>query len=102
VTHDWVYLLPITSTPPNNDALGVEIPPDTRRRLGLQDERCWVKCDEGNRIAWPSGRVRDLPTPHAGREAWSYGLLAADTFREIRDLVGRHVRSGLFVTTTRT
>ena len=36
-----VVVVPVTSRRPENPDDGLELPVVTRRRLGLQDERCW-------------------------------------------------------------
>jgi len=46
-----VTVLPISHTPPANPALAVEIPHETKRRLGLDDERSWIVLTEANRFA---------------------------------------------------
>lgn len=57
---DIVTVLPITHTPPSrSDAdLAIEIPPVTKRRLGLDDERSWVVPTEANRFVWPGPDLR--------------------------------------------
>ncbi|SJM92289.1 conserved hypothetical protein [Crenothrix polyspora] len=53
-----VTVLPITHTPPENPALAVEIPPATKSRLGLDDERSWIVLTEANRFIWPDPDLR--------------------------------------------
>jgi hypothetical protein len=43
-----VTVLPVTHTPPSNDADALEIPAATKRRLGLDDERSWIVVTEAN------------------------------------------------------
>ena len=62
-----VTVLPVTHTPPYNSALAVEIPPDTKRRLGLDDARSWIVLAEANRFVWPGPDLR----PAAGDRAES-------------------------------
>lgn len=74
-------VLPITHSPPSNPALAVEIPHETKRRLGLDDERSWIVLTEANRFAWP---VPDLRPPQPGMlESVAYGLLPRALFKEI-------------------
>ena len=57
---DIVTVLPITHTPPakSEAELAIEIPPDTKRRLGLDDDRSWIVLTEANRFAWPGPDLR--------------------------------------------
>lgn len=57
---DVVTVLPITHTPPSrSDAdLAIQIPPATKRRLGLDEERSWIVFSEANRFVWPGPDLR--------------------------------------------
>jgi len=57
---DIVTVLPITHTPPSGSEadLAIEVPPVTKRRLGLDDERSWVVLTEANRFVWPGPDLR--------------------------------------------
>ena len=48
-----VLVAPITHREPGDAAAGVEIPPLTKRRLGLDAERSWIILSEVNRFEWP-------------------------------------------------
>jgi hypothetical protein len=48
-----VYVVPITHTSPKEPETGVEIPPATNCRLGLDSERSWIITTELNRFIWP-------------------------------------------------
>ena len=51
-----VLVLPITHTPPYPiDA--VEIPSETKKRLGLDGERSWIVITEANEFVWRRPRV---------------------------------------------
>ena len=65
---------------PDDPAVGVEIPPLTKRRLGLDAERSWVIVSEVNRFEWPGP---DLLPIAPGQ--WAYGIMPAGLFRNIRD-----------------
>ena len=41
-----IVVVPLTSRAPSTPDEGMEIPPATRRRLGLQDEPCWAVLTE--------------------------------------------------------
>lgn len=48
-----VLVLPITHSPPANPADAVEIPSQTKARLGLDADRSWVVITEANAFVWP-------------------------------------------------
>ncbi|WP_252181374.1 hypothetical protein [Azospirillum sp. B4] len=77
-----VTVLPITHTPPSNPDNVVEIPPATKRRLGMDDERSWVVLTEANRFAWPGPDLRPLHADDAASVA--YGLLPHALMETIR------------------
>lgn len=76
-----VTVLPITHTPPSDPALAVEIPPATKRRLGLDDERSWIVLNEANRFVWPGPDLR--PASPGDIASVAYGLLPRALFKEL-------------------
>lgn len=86
-----VVVAPITSGTPARAADGVELPPQTRRRLGLQEAPCWVVLTEVNRFAWPGPDLRPVET--AAGPARSHGLLPAQLFERVRDEVVARARA---------
>lgn len=86
-----VVVAPITSSAPVREADGVELPAETRRRLGLQDAPCWVVLTEVNRFAWPGPDLRPVET--AAGPAWSHGLLPARLFERVREAVVARARA---------
>ena len=46
----YVYILPITHSPPNLEDPGIEIPRLVASKLGLDDGRMWIKTREINRV----------------------------------------------------
>jgi hypothetical protein len=95
-----VVVVPITSRAPVGEADGVEIPPATRRRLGLQEAPCWIVLTEVNRFAWPGPDLRPVETG-AGM-AWSHGLLPARLFEQVRDAIIGRARARRLRAVTRT
>ncbi|MDO8353665.1 MAG: type II toxin-antitoxin system PemK/MazF family toxin [Aestuariivirga sp.] len=81
--NEIVTVLPITHTPPSNPDLAVEIPPATKRRLGLDDERSWVVLTEANRFTWPGPDLR--PTRRGEAASVLYGELPGSLLVKIRD-----------------
>ena len=53
-----VTVLPITHSSPTDLSTAIELPPETKRRLGLDADRSWIVVSEGNEFVWPGP---DLP-----------------------------------------
>jgi hypothetical protein len=70
-----VTVVPITHSEPAEPAAGVEIPPATKRRLGLDDAPSWIMVSAGNRFAWPGPDLRP-----AGPDGFDYGFLPPALF----------------------
>jgi hypothetical protein len=78
-----VVVLPVTHTPPHDPALAVEIPAQTKRRLGLDDARSWIVISEANRFTWPGPDLRPMSAGEASTVL--YGELPGDLFRAVRE-----------------
>jgi hypothetical protein len=78
-----VTVLPVTHSPPSNDTPAVEIPSETKQRLGLDSERSWVVLAESNRFLWPGPDLRPVPSDNLGSVA--YGILPYNLAVEIQD-----------------
>jgi hypothetical protein len=78
-----VLVLPITHTAPANPDDAVEIPPATKKRLGLDADRSWIVITEANEFVWPGPDLRPIP----GRDASTiaYGPLPPRLFAHVRD-----------------
>ena len=94
-----VTVAPITHSPPDKPEFAVELPPDTKKRLGLDAERSWVIATDLNRFVWPGV---DLRPTRRGSETFAYGLLPASTFREVRDKVLALAKAGRAALSART
>ena len=77
-----VVVLPISHTPPNDPAHGVEIPVATKRRLGLDDTRSWIIVTESNRFVWPGPDLR--PEKPGNPTSVAYGQLPRALFEQVR------------------
>ncbi|MEQ1952982.1 hypothetical protein [Mesorhizobium sp. CN2-181] len=77
-----VVVLPISHAPPADGTSTIEIPSDTKRRLGLDDERSWVVLSEANQFVWPGFDLRFSRPGDASSVA--YGELPANFFRDLR------------------
>lgn len=77
-----VTVAPITHHAPARPEDAVEIPAETKRRLGMDEARSWVVVTETNTFAWPGPDLRPIP----GRpDQWSYGSVTGKLFQRIRD-----------------
>lgn len=68
------FVLPITHSPPSDPGDAIEIPPVTKRRLGLDDERSWIVLTESNRFVWPGPDVRSVDSERISRATASSTL----------------------------
>jgi hypothetical protein len=78
-----VLVIPITHTPPPDPNSAVEIPIETKRRLGLDAERSWIVVTEANEFVWPGPDLRPLPGRDASTVA--YGPLPPRLFAQVRN-----------------
>jgi hypothetical protein len=78
-----VLVIPIAHTPPSDPNSAVEIPIETKRRLGLDAERSWIVVTEANEFVWPGPDLRPLPGRDASTVA--YGPLPPRLFAHVRD-----------------
>ncbi|WP_205421272.1 type II toxin-antitoxin system PemK/MazF family toxin [Rhizobium terrae] len=85
-----VYIAPITHSPPNDPKYAIEVPPETKRRLGLDQQRSWVKTDDLNVFTWPGPDVRPI-----GRgRGFIYGFLPKNMTEDIIANVRERAREG--------
>ena len=77
-----VTVLPVTHSLPSIPELAVEVPQAAKRRLGLDDERCWVVLSEANRFVWPGPDLR--PARRGDAASIAYGPLPYALFETIR------------------
>lgn len=83
---------PVTQTPPADPTFAVELPPEVKRRLGLDGERSWVRLDCLNRFAWPGYDLHPRPgggfaygrLPHALWDRIRQGILDLHRARQVR------------------
>lgn len=87
-----VYVLPITHSMPLDHSEAIELPQQTKLRLGLDGERSWVIISEANRFSWSGPDLRSLPGMGPGSAA--YGFLPPRFFKIIRDRFVERGRQG--------
>jgi mRNA-degrading endonuclease toxin of MazEF toxin-antitoxin module len=77
-----VLVAPITHAPPKTSDEAVEIPLQTKQRLGLDDARSWVVVNEVNRSQ--AQQLELLPCPRGGRNAKVIVITTRDYDRDHR------------------
>ena len=82
-----VYIAPVTHSPPESPERAMEIPPATKKRLRLDDEKSWIITTELNQFIWPSPDLR----PTAAGE-YVYGYLPEKLMRLVLESVKKNAR----------
>ena len=77
-----VLVLPVTHSPPRNLADAIEIPQDTKTRLGLDGERSWIVLTEWNEFSWPGPDIRIVSG--GDERTVAYGYLPAKFFARLQ------------------
>jgi hypothetical protein len=95
-----VVVLPVTHTPPDDPKGAVEIPLETKARLGLDSERSWIVVSEWNEFTWPGPDLRMVQD--GDRRAGAYGFLPAKLFAKVREAFAEQVRADRVLRVTRT
>lgn len=88
-----VLVAPVTHTPPPAGSPAIEIPAQTKQRLGLDHERSWIVADELNLFTWPGPDVRLIDKQDAERGI-AYGYLPDKTTRQLVQAVREQIKSG--------
>ncbi len=78
-----ILVLPVTHSAPKFPENAIEIPQETKRRLGLDGERSWVVLTEWNEFSWPGPDLR-MVVSTSGEKTIAYGYLPAKFFEKIR------------------
>jgi hypothetical protein len=95
-----VVVLPVTHSPPKDPAEAIEIPLETKRRLGLDHERSWIVVAEWNEFSWPGPDVRTAPSGDEGTIA--YGYLPEKFFARVQAAFAARVKADRAQRVTRT
>lgn len=95
-----VLVLPVTHSPPADPELAVEIPAQTKRRLGLDDDRSWIIVTDANRFVWPGPDLS--PSVRGEASSVAYGLLPRGLFYEVREKFARAIERRLAAVVRRT
>jgi len=91
-----VRVLPITHSPPSDPAAAIELPPATKRRLGLDAERSWIVLSESNRFIWLGPDIRSFDS-----DTGYYGPLPPALFAEVKRRFVELAQSGAHLPTPR-
>ena len=91
-----VSVVPITHSLPRHPEGALELPPGTKRRLGLDEARSWIVTSELNRFTWPGYDLRRTPD---GRER--YGPLPYGQLRTLLKVIVEQARGGALATVDR-
>lgn len=78
-----VTVAPITHAEPGRPGDALEVPPDIKRRLGLDEQRSWLVCAEVNRFVWPGPDLRPVSRRRPGE--FAYGVLPPSFLRQVYD-----------------
>jgi len=77
----FVVILPITHTPPDKGAVGVEIAAKVRQAIGLDDAPSWVIVSDHNVDEWPNAGLAPVP----GRPGtFIYGFIPPGLFAQVK------------------
>jgi hypothetical protein len=87
-----VVVLPITHLPPRDPDFALEIPAETKTRIGLDADRSWIVLSEINRFTWPGPDLR--PVVSGNLESIVYGTLPEHLIKKLRDRVLNILRRG--------
>jgi mRNA-degrading endonuclease toxin of MazEF toxin-antitoxin module len=87
-----VVVLPITHAPPRDPDFALEIPAETKARIGLDADRSWIMLSEINRFTWPGPDLR--PTVNGDLQSIVYGMLPEHLIKKLRDRVLDILRRG--------
>lgn len=74
-----VYLLPVTTSAPQEPGVAMEIPWGVKQHLGLHADRSWIRVDELNEFEWPGADLRARST-----DALSRGFLPERMVEHLR------------------
>jgi hypothetical protein len=88
-----VLVVPVTHSSPADPELAVEIPAETKRRLGLDGQRSWIVLTDANRFVWPGPDLR--PGVPGDPSSVAFGLLPRGLFYEVREKFARAIERRL-------
>ena len=87
-----VVVAPITHAPPANSEKALELPAQTKERLGLDEQTSWIVTQEVNVFTWPGPDLKSIDTK-AG-QCFAFGYLPSKLTTQIIEAVMRHASEG--------
>ena len=87
-----VVVVPITHSVPLSSEGAIELPIQTKLRLGLDDQASWIITSEVNVFTWPGPDLRPIQIGEGARFAFSY--LPARLTTQMIEVVKNHARQG--------
>jgi hypothetical protein len=84
-----VTVVPVTHAQPTDPEAAVEIPPQIKAYLSLDEQPSWIVVSEVNGFVWPGPDLRHVADSQPPR--FDYGVLPPGFFRKVRDqLIALH------------
>jgi hypothetical protein len=87
-----VRVAPVTHLAPGDPVRAVELPAETKARLGLDGERSWIVLDHANEFIWPGPDLR--PVPRRTPVTIYYGALPPALFAKVKSSLLDLLRAG--------
>jgi hypothetical protein len=87
-------IMPITHDEPVDKSSAVEIPNETKKRMGMDSKRSWIICSEANQSEWPGPDLRPV---RRGMNKFDYGSLPPGLFAAVKEKNIDLIRSGRFL-----
>ena len=94
-----VSAVPVTHTPPADPADAILLPPEIKRRLGLDDALSWIVISELNDFVWPGPDLRPVP---GKTDRFDYGVLSPAFFRKLQEAIFARLRAKKIAIVART
>lgn len=98
---EYVLVVPITHTPPDDEKAALELPPRLKEHLGLDAERSWAVFSEANRFLWPGPDLRPVRTGE-GHQSFAYGMLPPRFFNALKTRMIERLKAKRFASVNRT
>jgi len=95
-----VTVVPITHTPPSEEAACLELPTALKLHLGLDELPSWIVLSEVNHFVWPGPDIR--PIHGTNPPQFSFGVLPPGFFRRLKDGLMEAITAGRVAQVKRT
>jgi hypothetical protein len=80
-----LLVVPVTTRPPREGDIAIEMPVRVREHLGLGDESSWIVADEYNLFTWPGPDIR--PIRRGDDISPRYGAIPGRLLEQLRALM---------------